>query len=80
MSTRWRLRPHDPERIAALGRDAGIPPLVAQLLLNRGIEEPTVALAFLESRLATLHDPQSLPGVVEAADRIVTAVRARRRS
>ncbi|WP_406700801.1 single-stranded-DNA-specific exonuclease RecJ [Singulisphaera sp. Ch08] len=79
MSTRWRLRPHDPDRTATLGRDAGIPPLVAQLLLNRGIEEPTLALAFLESRLSSLHDPELLPGVVEAADRIIRAVRAHKK-
>lgn len=79
MSTRWRLRPHDTERTAALGREAGIPPLVAQLLLNRGIDEPTLAQAFLESRLGTLHDPQSLPGVVEAADRIIKAVQAQKK-
>ena len=43
MTTRWRLKPHDPARIAALSREAGVSPLVAQLLLNRGIDDPAQA-------------------------------------
>jgi single-stranded-DNA-specific exonuclease len=79
MSTRWRLKPHDPAQIAALSREAGLPPLVAQLLLNRGIDEPARARAFLELRLGGLHDPETLPGAAEAADRIVKAVRDRKK-
>ena len=76
---RWRLRPHDPEQIAALSRGASVSPLTAQLLLNRGIDDPAAAAAFLQSRLAGLHDPETLPGAAEAADRIVRAVRDRRK-
>ncbi|HEV3162471.1 MAG TPA: single-stranded-DNA-specific exonuclease RecJ [Isosphaeraceae bacterium] len=79
MTQRWRLRPHDPERIAALSAEADIPPLLAQLLLNRGISDPARARVFLDARLTSLHDPELLPGVVEAADRIVAAVRERRK-
>jgi single-stranded-DNA-specific exonuclease len=78
MIPRWRLRPHDPEQISALAREARISPLVAQLLLNRGIDDPERALAFLQARLSNLHDPESLPGVAEAADRIVRAIQADR--
>ncbi len=79
MSTRWRLRPHEPERIQALSREAGVPPLIAQLLLNRGIDDPAKAAYFLDCKLTGLHDPETLPGVVEAADRIIRAVRDRRK-
>ena len=75
MNARWRLRPHDPARIESLSRDAGISPLVAQLLINRGIDDPTRAIAFLEARMGSLHDPELLPGAAEAADRIVRAIR-----
>ena len=47
MSKRWHIRPHDPDRIAALQRAAGIPAVVAQLLICRGITEPHVREAFL---------------------------------
>ncbi|MDR3633312.1 MAG: single-stranded-DNA-specific exonuclease RecJ [Isosphaeraceae bacterium] len=76
MSTRWRLKPHDPDRVSALSRGAGLSPLTAQLLINRGIDEPARAKAFLDARVGSLHDPASLPGAADAADRIVRAIRA----
>ena len=75
MSTRWRVQPFDRDEIAALSRAAGIPPLVAQVLRNRGVRDADQARTFLESRLNGLNDPESLPGAVEAADRVVKAVR-----
>ncbi len=78
MTTRWRLMPFDSDRIAWLSRTAGISALTAQLLINRGIEEPDRAVAFLQAKLNQLNDPESLPGVVEAAERIVRAIRADR--
>jgi single-stranded-DNA-specific exonuclease len=78
MSTRWRLKPHDPARIAALSREANLPPLVAQLLLNRGIDDRAQAVTFLQAKLAGLHDPECLPGAAEAAERIIRAVKDHR--
>ena len=69
MNARWRIRPHDPVRILDLSRGSGLTPLVAQLLINRGIDNPARALAFLEARMGSLHDPALLPGAVDAADR-----------
>jgi len=76
MSTRWRLKPHDPSRALALSRGAGLSPLTSQLLINRGIDDPAQAKGFLDARVGTLHDPESLPGAADAAERIVRAVRA----
>src|SRR5690348_11953962 len=76
MNQSWRLRPHDSDRIADLSAGANVPPLVAQLLLNRGVDEPARARQFLDARLSGLHDPELLPGVPQAADRIVAAVRS----
>jgi single-stranded-DNA-specific exonuclease len=74
-SHRWHLRPSDPARVAWLGKEARIPPLVAQILLHRGIDEPEKAREFIEVRRKSLHDPELLPGAVDAADRIARAVR-----
>jgi single-stranded-DNA-specific exonuclease len=74
MSTRWKIRPFDAASVQALAREASLSPLVAQLLLNRGVADAASAKTFLEARLNALHDPATLPGVVEAADRIVAAV------
>jgi single-stranded-DNA-specific exonuclease len=76
---RWRLRPYDATRVQALSREAHVPPLVAQLLLNRGIDGADGVSAFMDCRLNQLHDPELLPGAVEAAERIVQAVRQGRK-
>lgn len=75
MNAHWRIQPHDRAGIDRLSRGAGISPLVAQLLINRGIEDPARARAFLDARLGDLHDPELLPGAVAAAERIVRAIR-----
>jgi len=74
-TTRWRYKPFSAEKIEALSRGAGVSSLVAQILLNRGIDEPEVAKAFLQAKLNDLHDPALLPGAEEAADRITRAVK-----
>ncbi|MGO8689290.1 MAG: single-stranded-DNA-specific exonuclease RecJ [Thermoguttaceae bacterium] len=79
MAKRWRIHPHDPDRIAALGRAAGIPAVVAQLLICRGITDADGARNFLEPKLTSLRDPQLLPGCPEAARRIRDAVAAGKR-
>lgn len=79
MSPRWKLRVADRDRIEALSRSAGVHPLIAHLLLNRGIEEPNRVREFIEVKRKNLHDPEGLPGAVEAADRIVAAARANKK-
>ena len=73
--TRWRLKPFDRDAVATLSREASVPPLIAHLLLNRGVTDLRSATIFFDERLSALHDPESLPGVVDAANRIVAAVR-----
>ncbi|WP_148591966.1 single-stranded-DNA-specific exonuclease RecJ [Aquisphaera giovannonii] len=75
MATRWRLKPFDSARIQALSRAARVSPLVAQLLINRGIDDPRRAGVFMQAKLSDLNDPESLPGVVDAAERVVRAIR-----
>ncbi len=79
MNAHWRVLPHDPARIETLSRASGLPPLVAHLLINRGLGEPASARRFLEAKRMSMHDPELLPGVVEAAERITAAVRNGRR-
>jgi single-stranded-DNA-specific exonuclease len=79
MTHQWRLLPHDPAAVQALSRESGYPPLIAQLLRNRGITGAEGARRFLEARRTSLHEPDGLPGVVEAAGRIAAAIRAGRR-
>ena len=74
MTKRWRIQPHDAERIALLERGANIPSGVAQLLVSRGIYDAQTAQSFLDSKLTALHDPELLPGVNAAAERIHQAI------
>ena len=76
MTKTWRLLPHDPGAVAALAAELRTPHVVAQLLLNRGVNSVEQARRFLDSPLTGLHPPELLPGVPEAADRILAAVRA----
>jgi single-stranded-DNA-specific exonuclease len=75
VNARWRIVPHDSGRIMSLSRGAGISPLAAQLLLNRGIDDPARALAFLSAKLGSLHDPELIPGATLAAERLVRAIK-----
>ncbi len=79
MSKRWRIHPHDPARIAALQQAAGIPAVVAELLICRGVSDPLLAQQFLDPKLSALREPELLPGCRPAAERIQAAVAARRR-
>jgi len=79
MKKRWRISFHDPVAIADLARRAEIPPVVAQLLLSRGISDPSQARWFLKPSLQALHPPETFPACEQAADIIWAAVQARRR-
>ncbi|MEW4567119.1 single-stranded-DNA-specific exonuclease RecJ [Tautonia sp. JC769] len=79
MSHRWHLRPSDPAQVAWFAGETRVPPLVAQILLNRKINDPEKARDYLEVRRKKLHDPELLPGVVDAADRIVRAIEQNRK-
>jgi single-stranded-DNA-specific exonuclease len=79
MPKRWRIATYDPTRVAALERAAGIPAVVAQLLLGRGICDCDGARHFLDAKLTGLRDPEELPGNVQAAALIHSAIRDNRR-
>lgn len=79
MPKRWHIRHHDRAEIASLERAAGVSSILASLLVARGVTEPTAVKSFLSGTLADLRDPETLPGVPEAADRILAAVKAGRK-
>ncbi|MHC5112875.1 MAG: single-stranded-DNA-specific exonuclease RecJ [Planctomycetota bacterium] len=70
---RWLLRPPPAreERLSALG----LPPLLERILLARGFDDEDTVRRFRDPKLNDLHDPSLLPGVDDAADRLVDAVR-----
>ena len=78
MPKRWRIASYDPARVAALGQAAGIPSVVAQLLIGRGICDVDGARQFLDVKLSGLRDPEGLPGAAQAAELLHQAIRAGR--
>jgi single-stranded-DNA-specific exonuclease len=74
----WRIQPHDAAAVSRLERALGVSPVLARLLAARGVAEND-ARTFLAGSLSDLRDPEQLPGVAEAADRIVAAAKAGRR-
>ncbi len=79
MAKRWRIATHDAHDVATLERAAGIPAVVAQLLLSRGITDPLIARQFVEPKLTGLREPAELPGATQAAEIIYAAIESKQR-
>lgn len=81
MDKRWRIYPHDRDRVEVFMRRTGVPAVVAQLLLARGVSDSDTNTVrdFLDAKLSLLRDPDELPGLSEAADRVVAAARGDKR-
>ncbi|TWT87873.1 single-stranded-DNA-specific exonuclease RecJ [Stieleria varia] len=77
MKRKWRLVPHDAGRVHELIRSSGVPPVVAQLLVSRGVYDGDHAKSFLDIKLAGLRDPLELPGVAEATEHLAAAIEAK---
>src|SRR5262249_38534545 len=78
-SKNWRLLPRDGAAAGSLARPLNVSPLVAQLLINRGVSGPDAARRFLPAPRNALLPPEDLPGLREAAHRIWAAVQSGRR-
>jgi len=72
----WKLKPASPAA-SQFARKAGITPLQAQLLINRGITENSVAQSFLSPRLSQMADPMLMKGMDSALKTILAAMETR---
>lgn len=78
MAKQWIMAPSSPQRTEA-ARRWRVPPLVAQLLLNRGLSSENSGTSFLAPQLTELHPPEQLPGARPAAVLMAQAVRDHRK-
>jgi single-stranded-DNA-specific exonuclease len=80
---RWISKPADSVKVrmlaaalggSRLGMNPASLPVLADLLVRRGIDEPEAALRFLVPQLSHLHDPLQMSGMKAALDRLEAAV------
>ncbi len=75
---RWIIA--DPHPAAAdLAERLRTSPVLAQILLNRGLSDLEACRAFLNPSLRMLHEPGELAGLARAAERVAQAIRERQR-
>ncbi len=72
---RWQAYPEQPDLVREVSARHGLPPLVARILLNRGLSTPDEILAFLDPALERLYPPFGLADMEPAAVRLGQAVR-----
>ncbi|MDH7599922.1 MAG: single-stranded-DNA-specific exonuclease RecJ [Sedimentisphaerales bacterium] len=76
--TRWVILPAD-SQAQILAAKLNVRPLVAQVLINRGYRDLASAKGFLQPRLTDLSRPEHIPSLMDAAGRIMAAIRDGRR-
>jgi len=74
MNKLWEIRRPQPDLVQQVARNSRIDPIVAFLLVNRGITDPAEAENFLSPSLNHLRSPFALKDVTQAADRIIRAL------
>src|SRR5690554_2778528 len=70
---RWKIRTPNPLAQRNISDQLKIHPVVAQLLINRGVSTPLEAQEFLFPDLDRLHDPFLLKDMDKTVDRIFQA-------
>jgi single-stranded-DNA-specific exonuclease len=70
----WSIHPPD-ERAAEFAKSLKISPVLAQVLINRGITDSQNAAAFLRPKLTQLIEPERMPGIEPAVKRIKHAIK-----
>ena len=54
---RWYIASPNPEKVKTLAEETGLSPLLAQVILNRGIDSPNLAQVYINPDLESLPDP-----------------------
>jgi single-stranded-DNA-specific exonuclease len=73
LSKRWNIASPHP-RATELAAKLKVSPLVAQVMLNRGIDTAEAGTEFLRPNLKHLHDPSLIPNLDLASERIAKAI------
>src|SRR6266700_3393085 len=74
MSARWLFSSPDPAQVETLQRETQVSPLLARLMVLRGVTGGVAASSFLVPSLDQLHSPYLLRGMKEAVERLSAAI------
>jgi single-stranded-DNA-specific exonuclease len=74
---RWVLPQGDSDAAATLAKSAGLPLILAELLVERGVRSAAEADFFLHPRIEHLLDPYAMQGMGVAVARVQTAIAQR---
>jgi single-stranded-DNA-specific exonuclease len=73
---RWEISPPQPEKAQQLATALSLHPLLAQVLINRGIDTPQQAEIFLQPELAVLPSPlEAFPDLSISLELLETAIK-----
>lgn len=76
MQSKWEvIKPADPDLVDKIATQLNLPPQVARILINRGIETPDAARLFFKGKTADLYDPFLMADMEAAVDRVIQALR-----
>ena len=78
-ATVWQHLPCDDARVAYLAGALDVDPVVARLLVLRGVDTPETAARFLHPSLDQLHDPFLLTDLSAGVERLLAAVARKER-
>ena len=77
---KWVVKPAgDAVAVELISSELGIDPILANLLVQRGIETPEQARRFFDPRLEDMHDPFLMKDMLKAVERIDRAIRDKER-
>lgn len=72
---RWQIASPPSEQVSQLTQTVGLSPLMAQVVVNRGLTEPELAKVYLEPEISQLPPPTSeFPDLVKSVDLLIEAI------
>jgi single-stranded-DNA-specific exonuclease len=74
MQKRWKIKEPDIQKVISLSDALKVHPLIARILVGRGIEEFDVAKKYFRPDISQLHDPWLMKDMDLAVDRILLAI------
>ena len=77
---KWVLAEREESSLSIdIARELGIPPVISQILVNRGLKTPEELKSFFYPSLSDLADPFLIPDMDKAVERLLKALRNRER-